>query len=171
LGNVIVEGFEYPTSLDDMGYFIVKVLNKKLSMRSIKNKVLHLSWVLEHSKEISCTHASPVGKPMNFYSNPDLPTSYPGWEGRIWMVFEKEPRHMGFDGLNGTHMHTGTGGYGNYNNPNFKSIHPGKEYPVSYSLRIFEDDWAAMKVNNNLISKFPKKHSYVYTLGVTDEES
>lgn len=169
---MINEIIETPLTLDDMGFFIVQSLNAKLAERPIKNKVLHLSWSIEYTTKVSCTHNAPIGKETNFISSPDLPKYYPGWEGRIWMVFEKEPRYMGFNELNGTHLHTGSGGYGNYNNPFFKSIHPGKEYPVSYIVRMFEDDWAAMKVNNNLIAKdFPKKHTFKYTLGVTDEKS
>jgi hypothetical protein len=169
--NNVEKKIGIPVTLDDLGINIIKLINKNFKSRNFKNKVVHMSWVVNYSEKVSCSHSAPIGKPQNFMGTGDNPTHYSGWKGRLWIVYQKEPKGFGSDPLNGVHIHSGTGGYGNYGNPNYKVTSPIGHYPLSWDLKIFEDDWPAIKVHNSLIqTNFPEKHTFIYTLGECSEE-
>ena len=123
------------------------------------NKVVGLQLDLAWYDLVSNSHSAPVGKPTNFGARPGLPTSYPGWSGRTWIRYAKNPIERGSDPLIRTCLHTGTGGFGSYNGPwsllhnqifiarrKYNYISP-TEYnelmPVCYSwdCRVFAEDF------------------------------
>lgn len=157
-----------PVTLDHLGTSVVNTINSKFKFRQQKNKVIHLSWRIKYDEKVSCSHHAPVGKRTNFMGDPEFPRNFPGWIGRLWIVYSTRPIGMNSDPLSFVNIHSGTGGYGNYRNPNFTAIHPGSQYPCSWDLKIFEEDWGAMKVNNRLIGVFPKEHEFVYTLNESE---
>ena len=65
---------------------------------------------------ITTTHSAPVGENQSWRS----PNRYPGYAGRIWIRYEREPRGNKFnpmDCFRKTLTHTGTGGGGDYDSP------------------------------------------------------
>jgi hypothetical protein len=138
-----------PETIHDMGEFIKKASGDKL---------VGLQLELVFSEKVSNSHHSPIGKPQNWSSrNNDLPTSYPGYQGRIWFRAREDHSATGWSHnlvRNGSVAigHVGTGGYGAYSGP-WETIY-GIQYRLqrtklvtprincySYDYRIFVEDF------------------------------
>ena len=126
--------------------------------------------------QISNTHSCPHNGITNWGGkHADRPTGYPGFYGRIWMVVPhgtKDLQTHRFPGvditdvMNQMGLHTGTGGYGEYNSPfiptHFKHNSPRNGtrafwkylYELvdmySYDCRIYVDDFPSLKIGSAL---------------------
>jgi hypothetical protein len=129
------------TCFADIGVNAMKVMNQNLEKENIFVKLLRLD--VSFNKRVSNSHSAPQNKPSNFSREDNKPTSYPGWYGRIWYILSKEPKGFSSNSLNETYLHSGTGGYGLYNLPDYTK--EDKDYPLSYDVKIFLDDFPEIK--------------------------
>jgi uncharacterized C2H2 Zn-finger protein len=87
---------------------------------------------IRHSNNVSNTHSAPKGKASNWgRRDPNLPTGYPGWEGRIEYQMSHSLPGFSSDLLRGTGIYTGSGG-GTSNNR------------YGYSVIFWDEDWPGM---------------------------
>jgi len=95
---------------------------------SIRITLLDLSW----NNHLSNTHSCPHNGVRNWGREEGKPTGYPGWRGRIEYELSHELPGFGSDLMNGTRIHTGTGG--SINGTNF-----------GFSVEFFADDWPGLQ--------------------------
>lgn len=89
---------------------------------------------MRYDGNASNTHCAPRGKPENWGGKPGVPTGYPGFRGRIYIVFDNlvDPRagNPFSDFLRYVGVHTGTGGGGG-----------GRR---QYEATVWLEDWPTM---------------------------
>lgn len=139
---------EEPESLDDLALGIIKVISKKAP-------VLGFAWNVRYAN-VSNTHSCPESGKMNWAGrNPDIPRSYPGWTGRVWIRVGPNKSTFGSELFERTLTYSGTGGAGGYGGPfekisiayyqRYRSKRPADGYPYplvySYDYRFYADDW------------------------------
>lgn len=146
-----------PATLDELAECVIAVIESQYDSREPveKFKVLGFAWELRHSEHVSNGHSSPDGYPQNWGRKEGLPTGYPGWTGRVWIRYSKEPRSFANSPFPQTLTHTGTGGAGSYNGPwsnvahhrfkRYGHISPKNSYPrihcYSWDYRFYDLDW------------------------------
>jgi uncharacterized C2H2 Zn-finger protein len=98
------------------------------------------------SRNCSNTHCSPMGKPRNFFNaDPNLPTGYPGWRGRImWEQQEQISRsRFSFSSfLNDLDIHALSGGSGD-----------GIHYAMDFIM--FAEEWEVFCAMEKLKGNIP----------------
>ena len=106
------------TNTAEMLSFMVSQLNKNLAKNSRDGKtpatVAYLKFSGKYDTMVRNTHNSPIGEPTNWARKPELPTFYPGFRGRMWIIYSRDPDGFGSDYLSNTGLNGGTGGYGTY---------------------------------------------------------
>ena len=162
-----------PQSLDELAHCVIAVIEsqqnrdpwyKEPGPRSKKPwktfdniRVVGFAWDIRRG-DVSNSHSAPEGYPENWGAKPGLPKAYPGWQGRVWIRYAKEPYSFGSSPFDKTLTHTGTGGAGSYDGPwagvcsahyNRHGHRRGKDqYPepcvYSWDYRIFDYDWPAL---------------------------
>lgn len=171
-----------PKTMDELGFAVIKILNeyrerriakvnrKTVCIESPNARCVGLSWQVTHSEQVSNSHSSPEGYPQNFMRKEGVPTSYPGWKGRVWVRYEnKQGYSFGSDPFKRSLTHTGTGGGGAYDGPwesvsHARWIRHGHSRDVglfpevncfSWDFRIYDADWPL--VTENIIDQFEKE--------------
>lgn len=140
-----------PQSLKELINLAVSRINEQIKP---DNHVVYLAWQGMFSETVSCSHHAPKGKLTNWGGmKSDIPKSYPGWQGRVWVsTLYSINRHKTFiNVMENTGISSGTGGYGLYNLPEWVNINPKfrklntnrhfEHYPLSWDSRIFEMDF------------------------------
>jgi len=134
-----------PTDLDDLARCVISVINHALPK---DNKVLGFMWNISFSQEISNSHDCPLNGTTNWGCVADMPISYPGWIGRVWIRYKTNTRSFGSDPFSQSLTYTGTGGAGAYSGPwagiarcCYKNRIKPEPTLFSWDYRIFEDDW------------------------------
>lgn len=84
--------------------------------------------------ECRITHCAPIGKRTNWGHDKSLPTSYPGYNGHIHFVMDKDGAGGSSDIFRQTGINTGSGGGGGRN--------------FSYEVTLFADDWPMLILND-----------------------
>ena len=158
----LVEKFQEPATLDELGYTLISHINNHKKWNKIRgtdrNKVLGFSWELDADYD-SARHYAPIGKNTRFW-NPDY---YPAWTGRIWLRMRGSYDFGILELFEDSCTHLGTGGGGDYDSPwttVYKKWHdlrkqlPGKKKPnypeprlYSWSYTIWQEDWPLIKKN------------------------
>lgn len=158
-----------PESLDELAQCVIKVIDHykyrdyrgKVLKKMPSPKVVGFAWHIHHTI-ISNSNYAPQTGVRNRSKDTNKPTSYPGWEGRVWIRYQSEPPSFGSCPFQSTLTYPGTGGFGSYNGPweeiatayyknGSKFPHPKPEI-YSWHYRFFDDDWPA--VNTTLEKKF-----------------
>lgn len=137
------------TYLDNFAHSIMGKINDGL----IDNKLLGFEWDINHYYNVSNTHGAPKNGVMNFRGDPDKPTGYQGFHGRVWFLTEKEhlPKNV-FNNFPLSDTHTGSGGGGYYNNTQWESyvmwyhrygsmVKETYPYGYAYEFYFFFDDF------------------------------
>jgi hypothetical protein len=167
-----------PTTMDEVAFSVIKIINHFKEPLCAEQKIqkqvkcLGFSWNLVHSEQVSNSHSSPEGYPTNWgIGRPDLPRSYSGWSGRVWIRYAERLPWFSKDTFDMTLTHTGTGGFGGYYGPwdNLAQLHFNRygldkldkiDYPrpevFSWDYKIFDADWPQV----NAI----KQHEYLACL-------
>jgi len=120
--------------------------------------VAGLSWKVSYRNNVGNTHCAPIGKAQNWSSrDPNLPTGYPGFQGRVWVRFTNDSDKSGFgsDPFRNSLTYTGTGGFGGYGGPweefaskryrapkRFKQLAPEPQI-YSWDYKFFLEDFPA----------------------------
>jgi hypothetical protein len=156
-----------PDTLDEVAECVIAVINNcdnsdswsKNKKKEVKKvKVLGFSWNINYGA-VSNSHSAPLDGKEN-WGNRDksLPTSYPGWSGRVWVRYEAPYPSFGNDPFNKTLTHTGSGGFGGYNGPwediatarfrRYGHTHPKDAFPepqiLSWDYRFYNSDWPGL---------------------------
>jgi hypothetical protein len=124
------------------------------------NNILALGFNVRYTEKVSNTHSAPWNGQTNWDGKkPDVPRGYPGFAGRVWIVFRTGKFHDSFGSElpNQTRLFTGTGGYGDYDNPllrgmtseQVREVYPDF-YPLSWDGRFYMDDWPELKMGQVL---------------------
>ena len=139
-----------PATIEEFSDLVPVMVNDILKTRVL----IGFGWNLSYSPSVSNTHECPVGGVTNWGGRTEnAPTGYPGWHGRIWVLYDKEFGSNRSEHSNSTlkqiRIHTGTGGYGAYNQTggpwDYNLIMPHKWAPYSWDVRFFSDDWPLEK--------------------------
>ena len=114
----------------------------------VKRKLLGWGMKVHFDKKVTNTHYAPHNGTSNWEYVDYLPRGYPGWYGRVWIIYDKQGRMGSSQDDNlfpNLRLYTGSGGYGLYSCP-FYSYKPvgHKVYPVSYDFRFFQADWPSL---------------------------
>lgn len=157
-----------PESLDDLALCVKSVIEYQDNVgfggrqgQKTRYKVSGLSWTIRESQVSNSHHGPLIGKTNWSGRDKSVPTSYPGWHGRVWIRYQEAPRDFGSSPFSMTLTHTGTGGGGSYSGPShavsaarFKRYGHAKQpgsYPeihcFSWDYSIFLDDWPGLKHN------------------------
>lgn len=107
------------TSLDELADLFISEQRKRGVI------VVGLQWDIYHCEHVSNSHSSPLKGVSNWggrqkaADGTPLPSSYPGWSGRLWIRYDRSTKktHWGSDPFHGTPLHVGTGGGGAYSGP------------------------------------------------------
>jgi len=143
--------FGEPRTLDELAEFVIKVINHQIE----PNRVVGFKWNLRYTDQVSNTHSSPLEGVTNWGSDDDRPRGYPGFTGRVWIRYDREPKSFGSEPFGRTTTHTGTGGYGSYSGP-WTEIsryryenRKRKDYPepqsYSWDYRFYLEDWPEIR--------------------------
>ena len=170
-----------PEDLDELAECVITVINKQTD-----NSVIGFCWCINFD-EVRNTHNCPANGKTNWGGrNPRVPTSYPGWSGRVWIRYNKAI--SGSEPFYSTLTYPGTGGFGGYSGPwervssEYFKMHGhkiSKDYPrpqiFSWDYSIFLDDWPciynnieAQHIINKLAgTKMSANHKYMWNDAAT----
>ncbi len=161
-----------PRTMDELAQCVIAVIesqqnrdhwyNPKRATRGkprevANHRVVGFAWDIRHG-DVSNSHSAPEGYPQNWGAKEGLPTSYPGWSGRVWIRYAKYPYSFGSSPFEKTLTHTGTGGAGSYDGlwrsicsahyNRYGHVKSKDQYPepqcYSWDYRIFDADWPAL---------------------------
>jgi len=148
----LVDQFGEPTTLDELATTVIKLINYKLELDN--NRVIGFSWNIHYNQSVSNSHSHPVFGVGNWSRDSTKPVGYPGYQGRVWIRYEKSPKCIGSDYFILSKTHPGSGGSGYYNGPWTKICekyyrkygHKSTvEYPspitYSWDYQIYLEDW------------------------------
>jgi len=150
-----------PATLDELAELVIAVINltpRKSANPAIPVKVVGFSWNITHTSEVSNSHYAPINGETNWSGDKKNSTKrYPGWQGRVWIRFNKDPIGFASDHFPATLTYPGTGGAGAYNGPwgamcsawyrtyrigtKRKSIRYPEPECLSWDYRFFDSDW------------------------------
>lgn len=167
-------------SLEELMPYSAAQINKNTG-----NKLVMLKWKVVYRENVSCSHNAPIGQETNWGRRKNRPTSFPGWTGRIWLFYSKDPNGLFDSNLRDSLLHSGTGGYGMYDigYPQWDEVsHPRSSssevlykgvsiYPVSYDLEIFAGDLPGIKAHNLLTNQEMQSNDTRYYENVNHEET
>ena len=156
----IVARFGEPRTLDELARTVIHTIDRHLADRekSQHDRVVGFAWALQYC-EVSNSHDAPIGKKTNWSRVGELPTTYLGYQGRVWIRYSDHARGHGSDPFRSTLTYPGTGGWGSYSGPfdciasgrfqRYGHTHGAETYPepqvYSWDYRFFEDDWPLIK--------------------------
>lgn len=139
-----------PATIEEFSDLVPVMVNDILKTRAL----IGFGWNLSYSPNVSNSHDCPIGGVTNWGGRDEnAPTGYPGWHGRIWVLYDRVfrvggPEHIS-SALKQIRIHTGTGGYGTYNQTggpwDYDLIKPHKWAPYSRDVRFFSADWPLEK--------------------------
>lgn len=145
----LVDAFgKMPKTLDEAAECVISVINQHVP-------IIGFQWDIDYSSCVSNSHRAPIGCARNFNRDPNLPTGYPGFEGRVWVRFaNKEYTGFASDAFANTLTYTGTGSAGAYNGP-------WSAVTVAYNL-------LRMKMRGEAIPPRPVLFSWDYRFYLSD---
>lgn len=147
-----------------MGQCVVANINYHASIDRVPFKLTGLKWKISYNHKIAITHSAPLGVNNNFVMDPKYPRYYAGFQGRIWLRYDKQPSFGSWHIFDNTVTYTGTGGAGNYDGP-FKRSET--EYPCSYYYNFYLLDWPMIFSNeifmaNLMNEEFNMDHEFYW---------
>ena len=127
-----------------------------------KRKLLGWGMRVDFNEAICNTHYAPHNGIINSQWTSSLPKGYPGWTGRIWIVYDKPIIASTNDNnlFSNLRLYTGSGGYGLYGIP-FFSRNKQEIYPLSYDFRFYEADWPSL-ILGHVFGEENKESKLVY---------
>ena len=118
-------------------------------------ELLGLALDMEWRADVGNTHECPHNGVQNWgRRNPDAPTSYPGWVGRVWLRLSRQTSGFASDCLAGTGLYTGSGGGGSYDGV----------------YRTIMSAWYSHKTHLNNDPKFPEPKVYSWDARMFDAD-
>lgn len=103
-----------PTTMEELAMFVVNVSNHN---QPDSQHIHGICWDVNYGF-VSNSHSSPIRGVRNWGGKPDLPRSYDGFYGRVWVRKKNEDKFMLLsDRIEKSFTYTGTGGGGSYRGP------------------------------------------------------
>lgn len=177
--NPALDHFEAPATLEELTHVAVAYL-ENIAWKVHKNRVVYLVLDLTYADNVSNSHCAPFNKDTNWEGKKDIPRSYPGWQGRIWVGTQspikdgRYPNRDISDFLKNIGIHTGTGGSGEYHLPTIVTKNmawlPVRDYFScwGWDVKIFLEDWISIKLaalleptDKTAIRTFSNKHTHL----------
>lgn len=104
-----------PETMDELAQCTIAVANAHPELVRQEIRVVGFAWNIIYGNNVSNSHYAPLGEQTNWGGHRlDAPRGYHGFEGRVWIRYNREPTGWGSDGMAYTLVHTGTGGAGSY---------------------------------------------------------
>lgn len=151
-----------PETLDELAQAVIKTINTTRCDRYDSKglcKVVGFSWDVSYGMA-SNSHSAPINGKQNWSRrDKDLPTSYPGWIGRVWIRYSDRLHSGSSSGFSSTLTYPGTGGAGGYSGPweaissarwkryghkSAKDFYPEIDC-YSWDYRFYLSDWPALQ--------------------------
>tara|TARA_Y100000310_G_scaffold30979_1_gene29408 strand:- start:10750 stop:11646 length:897 start_codon:yes stop_codon:yes gene_type:complete len=155
------------TSVDHFVELVKECINLKLKAEGNKATCVDLKVSVSYSNGISNSHSSPVSGVCNWSErDKDKPTSYPGYGGRVWVAYSKDPG--GFAGgslVTYYRLHTGAGGYGAYGSSDFQDHLNDGCYCLTYDCKIFLDDLPLVKAEVDRLKESMRQYEDLVAQG------
>lgn len=143
-----------PSTMDELAECVLMTIQHKT-----KKKCVGFQWEVEYDRKVRNSHSAPQSGVVNWTADDDKPTRYRGFSGRVWIRYKNDSVRFGSDGLSGTLIYSGTGGFGSYNGPwtRVSSAYHHEVYLVgekswftepqiySFDLKIWLDDWPLIR--------------------------
>ena len=80
-----------PRTMDELAWAVIKTIEStKTDQYNGQNlcKVVGFAWAMGHGT-VRNTHSAPMNGEQNWSaSDPNIPTGYPGWNGRVWIRYK-----------------------------------------------------------------------------------
>lgn len=103
-----------PTNMEELALFVVNVSNHGKTEEQL---ITGISWDVT-SGPVSNTHNSPITGVQNWRGESNLPRSYTGFSGRVWIRKNGEDEFISLgERISKSFTYTGSGGGGSYNGP------------------------------------------------------
>lgn len=103
-----------PTNMEELALFVVNVSNH---LKTEKQLITGIAWSVT-SRHVSNTHHSPITGVKNWRGDHNLPRSYNGFYGRLWIRKNGEDEFISLsERIAKSFTYTGSGGGGSYNGP------------------------------------------------------
>ena len=168
-----------PENLDELAQAIIKTIDTTNSgWYDSKElcKVVGFSWNISYGAA-SNLHSAPMNGKQNWSRrDKNLPTSYPGWTGRVWIRYSDRLHSGSSRAFGNTLTYPGTGGGGGYDGPwesisNARWRRYGRRsvkdfYPeidcYSWDYRFYLSDWPALQ------NEIKKQQVYNKLAGIID---
>lgn len=137
-------------TLNDVAEHVIDIINRNL--KSEGAAVAGFAWDVRHG-DVSNSHDCPIDGVTNWGRKANKPTSYPGWNGRVWIRYSKPIKSFGSEPFRNTLTYTGTGGWGSYNGPwaavstaryKNKDAYPEPQI-YSWDYRFFDSDFPGLE--------------------------
>ncbi len=148
-----------PQDLDQLAWAVIRTIELYRERNRPATRVVGFSWDIGYG-EVSNSHSAPIRGQTNWGRKSGLPTSYPGWQGRVWVRYaDDNTAGVGSSPFRDTLTYPGTGGWGSYSGPfdrvstarfrRYGHTHEPGSYPepqiYSWDYRFFESDWPAVE--------------------------
>lgn len=151
-----------PRTMDELAWAVIKTIEStKTDQYNGQNlcKVVGFAWAMWHGT-VRNTHSAPMNGEQNWSaSDPNIPTGYPGWNGRVWIRYKDRNTSGSSEAFRSTLTYPGTGGGGSYNGfwesicterwNRYKFSTEKDTYPeincYSWDYRIYESDWPLLQ--------------------------
>ena len=169
LKNELLEIYgKEPESLDDLAHCCINVIDHNL--KNTNNRVVGFAWNVTHTDRVSNTHSCPIDGVENFRCEQDKPRGYPGYSGRVWIRYAKDPISWGSAPFEKTLTYPGAGGRGAYGGiwsciatATWESRRINElKYPMpacySWDYRFYIDDFEGIECYRNWLILQDKQH-------------
>lgn len=156
---------------DILDYCVYAITSNLESQPTVHLQYLRLQ--MKWNNAVNNSHCAPIGGSRNFGNkNPLKPSNYPGYQGRIWIAYTGPdgPDGFGSTPLESTCLHSGSGGYGIYDNTLFRArlfldndgylLNGQRVYPLSWDGKLFIDDFPGIKTQMLLEGKITPAYSF-----------
>lgn len=161
--------FEITTLEELMDYSAHSIQESLKKQKKSNAKLVLLYWDISYRDQLRKGYSGPIDRPIQYIG------SFPGWSGRVWILYSEQPTNACNSYTRNSLIHTGTGGYGAYDiekhvrglifdiiNKQYL-FHDIPVYPVSYDCKIYIDDIPGYKLQNLLNQESPQeRHTCLY---------
>lgn len=127
-----------PQTIEEFATRLPVMLNSLLT----DCRLIGFQWDVSFYESVSNSHDCPHNGDTNFSRVKGQPQGYPGWQGRIWLLYDARPSNFPSNEPRYLRVFTGTGGAGAYKGPWPRGLTAPKRWEAySWDVRFFEDDW------------------------------
>lgn len=169
-----------PKTMDELAWAVIKTIESvRTDQYNGQNlcKVVGFAWNMGYG-DVRNSHSAPMNGKQNWSArDKDIPTSYPGWNGRVWIRYKDRNTSGSSEAFRSTLTYPGTGGGGAYGGiwetlcterwNRYKFSAEKDAYPevkcFSWDYRIYESDWPLLQEDMEKQRMFDKLAGNVFS--------